>query len=195
MATIMGGIGGFRLPELRDFTSPAAQLTPVGGVLTGTNIITKTVAPSLAGKIGALAIAGAGIGGFILGGGLGGGQEQQQEQDAVQQAQQETVTQQAPTMIYQPESTVNTITKNITKTYQTYEAGGDIYGAPVTIYSTPETIVSPTQTASQPTAGGIPTQGLGQTQEQGQQALSFDTTGLIMIAAIGIGAYFLLGRK
>lgn len=198
MATVVGGgWGGFRLPKVEDLTSGAAQLTPVGGVLTGTNIVTKTVAPALGGKsiVSALAIAGTGIGAFLVGRGLGGKQEQQQEQDAVQKAVQETKYLQAPSMTYSPVSTTNTITKNITKTYQTYNAGGDIYGAPVTIYSTPETVVTPIQTAEQPVSGGSPTQGLDQTQEQGQQALSFDMTGLVMIAAVAIGAYFLMGRK
>jgi hypothetical protein len=171
----------------------------VGGVFTGSTskLIVKTIAPKTKGLVGSLAAAGIGAGTALLAGSLfgGKGQEQQQEQQQEQEADQQTITQQAPSMPHTSISTVNTVTKNISTTKQYYEAGGDIYGAPVTINQTPATDITPTQTATQPTYGGMPIQTLDQAQQQGQQALSFDTTGLIIIAALAIGGLLLWKAK
>lgn len=69
---VSGGLGGFRLPILSDITNPPPVVG--GGLLTGTNIVTKTVAPQLAGKLTGLAMLGGGaLAGYLLGG-MGGGQ-------------------------------------------------------------------------------------------------------------------------
>ena len=189
-------LGGFHLPSIPTGEGIIKQLTmqegsgalptPVGGLFTGTNIVTKTTSPALAGKITGLAMLGGGaLAGFLLAGG-GGGQEQSQEATQVQQ------TEQKPTMI--TEHTMNYAPTNITKTTniteQYYQAGGDIYGAPVSIYTTPSSSQTATQYTGQDTSSG--TSG---TQDQGQEATSMDMTGLIIIGAIAIGAYFLFGRK
>jgi len=179
----LGGFGGFRLPVISDITDPPPMVG--GGLLTGTNIVTKTVAPTLAGKVTGLAMLGGGaLAGYLLGG-MGGGQEQQQEATQIQETIQQPVQQTHHEMTYAP--TNITRTTNITEQY--YNAGGDIYGAPVSIYTSPSSSQAATQYTGQDTSSG--TTG---SQDQGQEATSMDMTGLIILGAVAIGAYFLFGR-